>query len=104
MDKGEGISQINDCATILDACLWIDEAVQACFAKVGFTNEIIDKDLEDNVPLLELIQATESHFNIDGPMDVVNEVTMDDNIPVADNNVNGYEKRLLTDFRTDNFT
>ena len=78
----------------------------SCFAKAGFTDEIIDKDPEDNIiPLSELIQAIESHLHIDDPMDAVNYVTMDDNIPVADNDMEGYEVRLLADLkRTDNST
>ena len=87
----------------LDACLWIDEAVRevkptivgTCLAKAGFTNEIINEDPEDNVPLSELIQATKLHLNIGVPMDAADYVTMDGDILVTNNDINGYKKRLL---------
>ena len=61
-----------------------------------WANEIIDKDPEDNVILLsELIQAIELHLHIDNPMDEADYVTMDDDISVADNDIDGYEVRLL---------
>ena len=60
MDRGEDILKTNHCVTVLDACLWIDEAVRevtvstvrACFAKAGLPNEIMYEDPADNaVPL-----------------------------------------------------
>ena len=64
--------------------------MRACFAKPGFPNEIMDEDPADNaVSLSELIQAIESHFHIDDPIDAADYVTMDDDIPVADNYLDG---------------
>ena len=102
------------CVTVLDAYLWIHETVQkvkpstvrAYFAKAGFTDKIIDEDPDNNVvPQSELIQAIESHLHIDDPMDAADYVTMDDDIPVADNNMDGCKVRILADLkRTDNST
>ena len=45
------------------------------------------------------------HFHIDDPMDAADYVTMNDDIPVADNDIDGYEVRLFVDVRgTDNST
>ena len=67
MNKGEDISNINDCVTVLDTCSWTNKAVREvtpstvrdCFSKARITDgRIIDEDREDNVPLSELIQAS----------------------------------------------
>ena len=76
------------------------EKVRACFSNVGFTDEIIGEDPKDDVPLLELIQATEFHLNNYDSVDAADYVIKTDNIAVADNDTNVCEERLLADLMT----
>ena len=66
----------------------------------------MDEDLADNaISLSQLIQAIGSHLHFNDPMNAADCVTMDDDILVADNDMDGYKVRLLADLRrTDNFT
>ncbi|XP_064647061.1 tigger transposable element-derived protein 6-like [Lineus longissimus] len=108
MDKEEDISKLSKCVSVLDACEWVTAAVKevksttvrACFARSGFTDDVIDEDPEDNLPLAQLIQEAQIHFGIDDIMDVEDYIGFDGDTAVTDDVMEGYEQRLLEEFRT----
>ena len=76
MDKGDNISNISKCVSVLDAINWISRAVKdldaktvkKCFYKFGVALErnIESFNASDEISLAELVLQVQEHLDIDG--------------------------------------
>lgn len=105
MDKGEDITNISKCVSVLDAINWITAAVKEvscstvkrCFAKAGMTDECLDIDEEEDIPLSDLVARVQNHLGLDNES-VEDYLACDDDLDTCETDASDLEQRIIEEF------